>query len=140
MAITAAVCNSFKVELLKAIHDFVNDTFKIALYSSSASMDKNTTAYSSSNEVANSGSYAAGGIQLTSATPVLDGDSAILDYTDVSATAATITARGALIYNTSKSNKAVQVFDFGSDKTSTAGTFSIVFPAPAAGTAVLSLT
>lgn len=142
MAISAAVCNSFKTEILKAVHDFTastGHTFKIALFSSAATLSKSTTAYSSSNEVANSGSYAAGGLALTSSTPVLDGDTAICDFADVSATAATITARGALIYNTSASNKAVQVLDFGADKTSTAGTFSITFPAPAAGTAILGI-
>lgn len=142
MAITAAICNSFKVEILKGLHDFsasTGHTFKLALYSSAATLSKATTVYSSSNEVANSGSYAAGGLALTSATPVLDSDTAICDFSDVSATAATITARGGLIYNTSASNKAVQVLDFGSDKTSTAGTFSITFPAPAAGTAILGI-
>lgn len=142
MAITSAVCTSFKVEILKALHDFTastGHTFKLALYSSSASLGASTTAYSSSNEVANSGSYAAGGIALTSATPVADGTTAICDFADVSATSATITARGCLIYNTSASNKACFVLDFGADKTSTAGTFSITFPAPAAGTAIFGL-
>ena len=142
MAITAAVCNSFKVEILRAVHDFTastGHTFKLALFTSAASLDKNTTAYAATNEVANSGSYAAGGGSLTSATPVLSTDTAICDFADINFTAATITARGALIYNTSASNKAVQVLDFGSDKTSTAGTFSITFPAAAAGTAILGI-
>lgn len=142
MAITAAICNSFKVEILKAIHDFTastGHTFKLALFASAATLGASTTAYSSSNEVGNSGSYAAGGGALTSSTPVLDGSTAICDFADLSFTAATITARGALIYNTSASNKAVQVLDFGADKTSTAGTFSITFPAPAAGTAILGI-
>lgn len=142
MAITAAVCTSFKVEILKAVHDFTastGHTFKLALYTSSATLGASTTAYSATNEVGNSGSYAAGGGALTSATPVADSTTAICDFADISFTSATITARGALIYNTSASNKAVQVLDFGSDKTSTAGTFSITFPAPAAGTAILGI-
>lgn len=142
MAITAAVTNSFKKELLEAKHDFRNPgghTFKLALYTSAATLNKSTTVYSSSNEVANSGSYAAGGGALTAVSPALDGDVAIIDYADLAFTAATITARGALIYNTSQANAAVQVLDFGADKTSTAGTFTITFPAPAAATAILQL-
>jgi hypothetical protein len=142
MAITQAVANSFKTDVLVGTHNFTastGDTFKLALYTSSASLDKTTTAYSATNEVPNSGTYTAGGGALTSSTPVLSGDTAICDFTDLSFTSATITARGALIYNSSKSNKAVCVLNFGSDQTSTAGTFTIVFPAPAAGTAILGL-
>ena len=142
MAITQAVCNSFKTELLTATHNFTNstgDAFKLALYTSAATMDKTTTAYSATNEVGASGSYSAGGGALVSSTPVLSGDTAVCDFVDLAFTSATITARGALIYNSSKSNKAVLVLDFGSDKTSTAGTFTITFPAPAAGTAILGL-
>ena len=143
MAITQAVCDSFKTDILVGTHNFTastGDTFKLALYTSSASLDKTTTAYSSTNEVPASGSYSAGGGALTSVTPVLSGDTAICDFNpDLSFTNATITARGALIYNSSKSNKAVCVLNFGSDQTSTAGTFTIVFPTPAAGTAILGL-
>lgn len=143
MAITQAVCNSFKTDVLVGTHNFTastGDAFKLALYTSAASLDKTTTAYSATNEVAASGSYTAGGGALTSVTPVLSGDTAICDFNpDLSFTSATITARGALIYNSSKSNKAVCVLNFGSDQTSTAGTFTIVFPAPAAGTAILGL-
>lgn len=143
MAITSAVCNSFKREVLQGTHDFTastGDGWKLALYTSSATLNKSTTVYSATNEVGNSGSYAAGGGVLTSATPVLDGDTAILDFADLAFTAATITARGCLIYNTSESNKSAFVLDFGADKTSTAGTFTIQFPAPAAGTAIFGLT
>jgi hypothetical protein len=142
MAITQAVCNSFKTEVLRAVHNFTNGTghtFKLALYTSSASLDKNTTAYSATNEVGNSGTYSAGGGSLTSTTPALSTDTAVCDFADISFTTATITARGALIYNSSASNAAVEVLDFGSDKTSTAGTFSIVFPTADASNAILRI-
>ena len=141
MAITQAVCTSFKQEILVEGHDFTNgaDTFKIALYSSSATLSAATTAYSSTNEVSDSGTYSAGGGSLTSATPTTSGTTAICDFTDISFTSATITARGALIYNSSASNKAVCVLDFGGDKTSTSGTFTIQFPAADASNAILRL-
>ena len=142
MAITQAVCNSFKTDVLVGTHNFTastGDTFKLALYTSAATLDKTTTVYSATNEVGASGSYAAGGGALTSVTPVLSSDTAVCDFSDLSFTSATITARGALIYNSSKSNKAVCVLNFGSDQTSTAGTFTIVFPAAAAGTAIIQL-
>jgi hypothetical protein len=141
-AITAAVCNSFKTELLTAVHNFTastGHTFKLALYTSSATLDKTTTAYSATNEVGNSGTYSAGGASLTSVTPALSTDTACCDFNDVSFTSATITARGALLYNSSASNKAVAVYDFGADKTSTAGTFSITFPTADASNAILRL-
>ena len=125
MAITQAVCTSFKQEILVEGHNFTassGDTFKIALYTSSASLDASTTAYSSSNEVSDSGSYSAGGGSLPSVTPTTSGTTAICDFADISFTSATITARGALIYNSSNSNKAICVLDFGGDKTSTSGT------------------
>jgi hypothetical protein len=142
MAITQAVCNSFKTEILTGTHNFTastGHTFKLALYTSSATLDKSTTAYSATNEVGNSGTYSAGGASLTSSTPTLSTDTAVCDFADVSFTSATITARGALIYNSSASNKAVCVLDFGSDKTSTAGTFSIVFPTADAANAILRI-
>jgi len=142
MAITQAVCTSFKQEILVEGHDFTattGDTFKIALYSSSASLGASTTAYSSTNEVSNSGTYTAGGGALTSVTPTTSGTTALCDFSDISFTSATITARGALIYNTSASNKAVVVLDFGGDKTSTSGTFTISFPAADASNAILRL-
>jgi hypothetical protein len=142
MAITQAVCNSFKTEVLTALHNFTASTgnvFKLALYTSAATMDKTTTVYAATNEVGNSGTYAAGGGTLTNITPVLSTDTAICDFNDLSFTSATITARGALIYNSTNANRAVLVLNFGSDQTSTAGTFTIVFPAAAAGTAILGL-
>ena len=141
MAITQAVCTSFKQEILVEGHNFTNgaDTFKIALYSSSATLSASTSAYSSTNEVSDSGTYSAGGGSLTSATPTTSGTTAICDFTDISFTSATITARGALIYNSSASNKAVCVLDFGGDKTSTSGTFTIQFPAADSSNAILRL-
>ena len=141
MAITQAVCTSFKQEILVEGHNFTNgqDTFKIALYTSSASLDASTTAYSSSNEVSDSGSYSAGGGSLTSVTPTTSRTTAICDFADISFTSATITARGALIYNSTNSNKAVCVLDFGGDKTSTSGTFTIQFPTADASNAILRL-
>ena len=141
MAITQAVCTSFKQELLVEAHNFTNgqDTFKIALYTSSASLDASTTAFTTSNEVSDSGSYSSGGGSLTSVTPTTSGTTAICDFADISFTSATITARGAMIYNSSNSNKAVCILDFGGDKTSTSGTFTIQFPAADASNAILRL-
>ena len=142
MAITQAGCTSFKQELLVGTHNFMattGDTFKIALYDSSATLSASTTAYSSSDEVSNSGTYTAGGGSLTNVTPTTSGTTALCDFSDVSFTSATITARGALIYNTTDSNKAVCVLDFGGDKTSTSGTFTIQFPAADASNAILRL-
>ena len=142
MAITQAVCTSFKQELLVGTHDFTattGDTFKIALYTSSASLDATTTAYSSSNEVSNSGTYTATGGTLTSVTPTTSGTTAICDFADISFTSATITARGALIYNNSKSNAAIAVLDFGSDFSSSNGTFQIQFPTAAHNTALIRI-
>jgi|TARA_R110000824_G_scaffold14633_5_gene62183 hypothetical protein len=142
MAITQAVCTSFKQEILVEGHDFTattGDTFKIALYSSSATLSASTTAYSATNEVSNSGTYTAGGGSLTAVTPTTSGTTALCDFSDISFTSATITARGALIYNSNASNKAVVVLDFGGDKTSTSGTFTIAFPAADASNAILRL-
>ena len=141
MAITQAVCTSFKQEILVEGHNFTNgqDTFKIALYTSSASLDASTTAFTTSNEVSDSGSYSSGGGSLTSVTPTTSGTTAICDFADISFTSATITARGAMIYNSSNSNKAVCILDFGGDKTSTSGTFTIQFPTADASNAILRL-
>ena len=141
MAITAAVCNSFKKELLDGSGTHLAaDVYKIALYTSAASLSKSTTVYSATNEVPNSGTYAAGGFTMVSFTVVLDTDTAILDWTtDPLWTGATITARGALIYNSSRANKAVAVLDFGADITSTAGNFLVTLPAAAAATAVVRI-
>jgi VCBS repeat-containing protein len=113
--------------------------FKLALYTSSATLDATTTAYSSSNEVANSGTYSSGGGSLTNVTPTSTGTTAFTDFSDLSFTSATITARGALIYNSSDSSKAVAVLDFGSDKTSTDGTFTIQFPTADASSAIIRI-
>ena len=142
MAITQAVCTSFKSELLQGTHNFTattGDTFKIALYSSSATLSASTTAYSSSNEVSDSGTYTAGGGSLTSVTPTTSGTTALCDFSDVSFTDASFTANGALIYNSSASNKAVAVIAFGSDKTVSSGTFTIQFPTADATNAIIRL-
>ena len=144
MAITSAICNTFKQEILQAEHDFDNpggNTFKIALYTNSATINKSTTAYGGpSNEVASGGGYTTGGEALTSVSPVLSGDSAVCDFTDVSWTSATFTARGCLIYNDSHASDAACCgIDFGGDKSVTSGTFTIEFPSPAAGTAIIEI-
>ena len=136
MAITQAMCSSFKSELFGGVHDIDTDTIKIALFTSAATLSAATTAYSTSDEVVGTG-YTAGGNTLTGAAISLDGTTAIVDFADSTWAAATITARGALIYNASKADRAIAVLDFGSDKSSTAGDFSISFPAPAAATAIL---
>lgn len=141
-AITTALATSFKVELLKGVHNFTastGNTFKLALYTSSATMDATTTAYSSTNEVANSGTYSAGGGTLTNVTPTASGTTALTDFSDLAFTSATITARGSLIYNSTAGGNAVIINDFGADKTSTAGTFTIVFPTPDASNAIIRL-
>ena len=144
MAISSAICTSFKQEILVGTHNFTassGDTFKIALYTSSASLGAATTAFSTSNEISNtSGSaYSSGGATLTSVTPTTDGTTALCDFSDVSFTSASFTANGALIYNSSQSNKAVAVIAFGADKTVTSGTFTIQFPAADASNAIIRL-
>ena len=137
------LCTSFKQEILQAVHNFTTstgDTFKLALYNNSASFTAATTAYTATNEVANSGSYAAGGGALTNVTPTTSGTTAFTDFDDLTFTSATITARGALIYNdTAAGDPAVVVLDFGADKTSTAGDFQIVFPTADASTAIIRI-
>lgn len=143
------MCSSFKQQLLEGVHDFRasgGDTFKLALYTNSASFTAATTAYTSTNEVANSGSYTAGGGTLTNinpSLPVSPGTTAITDFDDLMFTTATITARGCLIYNTTPAhtytNPTVVVLDFGSDKISTAGSFTIVFPTADASTAIIRI-
>jgi len=130
MAIAQAVANSFKKEILEGIHDLESggDVFKLALYDSSANLSAATTSFTTGGEVANTGQYASGGGALTGQTTSLDTGVAIVDFAELSFTGVTLTARGALIYNTSESNKAVAVLDFGGDKTATAGTFTIQFP------------
>ena len=145
MAITSAVCTSFKVELLKGVHDFTattGNTFKIALYTSSATLGASTTAFSSSNEITNSSgtAYTSGGATLTSVTPVASSTPAVCDFADVSYTDASFTANGALIYNDSASgDPACAVIAFGSDKTVTSGTFTIQFPTADATNAIIRI-
>ena len=144
MAISSAICNSFKQEILVGTHNFTassGNSFKLALYTSSASLGAGTTAYSTSNEISNtSGSaYTAGGKALTSVTPVLDGSTACCDFADISFTSASFTANGCLIYNDTQSDKAVCVVAFGGDKTVSSGTFTIQFPAAAASTAIVRI-
>jgi len=147
MAITQAMCTSFKVELLNGIHAFgttvtrgatTADSMYIALYTSSASLDATTTAYSVTNEVSGTG-YTAGGNSLTAVAPTSSGTTAFTDFNDTTWSTATITARGALIYNSTQSNKAVAVLDFGADKTSTAGDFTIVFPTADSSNAIIRI-
>ena len=144
MAITSAICTSFKVEILKAVHNFTassGNTFNIALYDSSASLGASTTAYTTSEEITNtSGSaYTAGGKAITSVTPALDGSTACCDFADVSFTSASFTANGCLIYNDTQSDKACAVVAFGGDKTVSSGTFTIQFPAADASNAIIRI-
>jgi hypothetical protein len=139
MAITQALCNSYKKEALEGVH-LAADTYKIALYTSTATLSKTTTVYSATNEVSGTG-YVAGGAALVGFAAALDGDVAILDFTTNPVwAAATITARGALVYNSTRSNKAVCVLDFVSDIISTNGAFTVTFPAAAAATALIRIT
>ena len=140
------MCTSFKQELLTGSHDFTNgnDQFKLALYDNNASFTAATTAYTTSNEVSASGSYSAGGGTLTNVTPTTSGTTAFTDFADLTFTSATITARGALIYNTqtaggSGTTDTVVVLDFGSDKSSTSGDFQIVFPTADASNAIIRI-
>jgi hypothetical protein len=150
MAISQAMTTSFKVEILDGVHNFGSgvirastaaDVFKIALYTSSATLDATTTVYSSTNEVSNSGTnYTTGGKTLTiSQAPTYTSTTAWLDFDDITWDSATITANGALIYNETQGNKAVAVLAFGGDKTSTAGNFTIQFPAATSTTAILRI-
>ena len=138
MPITQAMCSSFKQQILLGEHDLDTDTIKIALYTSAATLSAATTAYSTSDEVVGTG-YTAGGNTLTGATVSLTGTTAFVDFSDTTWTTATITARGALIYNSSKSDKAIAVLDFGSDKTSTAGSFTVQFPANDSSSAIVRI-
>jgi hypothetical protein len=149
MPITQAMCTSFKVDILSGGQNFnttniarssnTQDVYKIALYTSSATLDATTTAYTTSNEVVGTG-YTAGGNTLSvSVVPTSSGTTAFLSFSNTSWTTATITARGALIYNSSNADKSVAVLDFGSDKTSTAGTFQINFPTADASNAIIRI-
>jgi len=141
MAITSAITTSFKVEALKGVHNFTadNDQFKLALYTSSATMGAATTAYSTAQEASGT-NYTAKGAFLTSITPVASGTTAIVDFSDLTFGTATVTARGCMIFNeVASGDPAVCVVDFGGDKTSTAGNFTIVFPAANATAAIIRL-
>jgi hypothetical protein len=143
MAITSEICNSFKVEILTGVHNFTastGDTFNLALYTSSATLDKDTTAYDSTNEVATATGYTAKGNALTSVTPVLSSDTAVCDFANTSWTSASFTANGCLIFNDDVAgDPAVCAIAFGGDKTVTSGTFTIEFPAASAGTAIIGI-
>ena len=141
MAISQAVCNSFKKELLDGVHDLDTggDAFKLALYTSVATLGAATTSYTTGSEVSASGQYVAGGSQLQSQQTSVASGVAIVDFADLSFTGVTLTARGALIYNSTDANKAVCVLDFGRDKTATAGTFTIQFPAFTTSAAILRI-
>ena len=136
------MCTSFKKELMTGTHNFTNssgNTFKLALYTNSASFTAATTAFTSSNEVSGTG-YSSGGGTLTNVTPTTSSTTALTDFADLTFSSATITARGALIYNDSATgDPSVVVLDFGGDKTSTAGDFTIVFPTADASSAIIRI-
>jgi len=138
MAISQAMVTSFKVELFGGIQDLDTDTIKIALFTSAATLNAATTAYSTTNEVVGTG-YVAGGNTLAGATISSSGTTAFVDFSDTTWTSATITARGALIYNSSKANRAIAVLDFGADKTSTAGDFTVQMPTADASNALIRI-
>lgn len=148
MSITQSLCTSFKVQILNGIHAFSTtvvraattaDTFKIALYTSSATLGATTTVYSATNEVPNGSGYTTGGNTLTAVAPTSSGTTAFVDFNDTTWSTATITANGALIYNSTQGDKAVAVLAFGGDKTSTAGDFTIQFPAADATNAIIRI-
>jgi len=142
MAIQQAIANSFKKELLEGDHNFKQsggDVFKLALYTAGATLTSATTSYTTSQEVSASGQYTAGGGALVNAGTSITAGVARVDFDNLSFTGVTLTARGALIYNTSLTNAAVAVLDFGSDKTATSGTFTIQFPAPTSTAAILRI-
>lgn len=141
MAITSAIATSFKQELLVGTHNFTassGNSFKLALYTSSATLGAGTTAYVTTGQASGT-NYTAGGNTLTSVTPSTSGTTAVCDFADLTFGTATVTARGCLIYNDTQSDKAVCAIDFGGDKTSTAGDFTIVFPSPTATGAIIRL-
>lgn len=142
MAITQSLCTSFKVDLLAGTMDFTSgtgDTFKMALYTSSATIGPTTTAYSATNEISGTGYTAGGNTLVVSQSPTSGGTTAFISFSNTTWTSASFTCRGALIYNSSQSNKAVAVFDFGSDKTVVAGTFTVSFPVADATNAVIRI-
>jgi hypothetical protein len=144
MAITQAIANAFKKQLLEGDASFKSsggDVFKLALYTNSATLNSSTTAFTTSGEVANTGTYASGGDKLTGQNTSIASGVAIVDFADLSFTGVTLTARGAMIYNTSSAvtNAAVAILDFGGDKTATSGTFTVKFPAFTTAAAILRI-
>ena len=142
MAITSAICNSFKTQILTAVHNFTNggNQFKLALYTDQATLNKSTTQYITTAEVANGNGYTTEGIVLTNVTPALSGDTACCDFSDVSFTSASFTANGCLIYNETVANDpAVCAIAFGGNKTVSSGTFTIQFPAADASNAIVRI-
>ena len=138
MAITSGISISFRSQIMLGEHDLDTDSIKLALYTNAASLSDGTTVYTTSNEVVGTG-YSAGGVVLTGIDVTTDSSVAVVSITDAVVTASTITARGALIYNSSQANKAIAVFDFGSDKSSSNGDFTVQFPAAAAATAIIRI-
>jgi len=142
LAITTAFCTSFKQQLMQGQHNFTNttgNTFKIALYTSSATLGASTTAYSTTDEVAAGGGYTTGGNTLVNVTPTTSGTTAFVDFADTTWTSSTITANGALIYNTNAANASTVVLAFGSDKSTSNGDFTIVFPTADASNAIIRI-
>jgi len=141
MAITSTLTTSFKVELLTGTHNFTatsGNSFKLALYTSSATLGATTTAFTTTGQASGT-NYTSGGSALTNVTPSATGTTAVTDFNDLTFSTATITARGCMIYNDTNGDKSVATIDFGGDKTSTAGDFTIVFPAAAASTAIIRI-
>jgi|TARA_R100000388_G_scaffold1576_6_gene2299 hypothetical protein len=140
MAITSAICTSFKQEILVEGHNLTNgaDSIKLALYTSSATLGAGTTAFVTTGQATGT-NYSSGGSALTNVTPSTSGTTAIVDFADLTFSTATVTARGCLLYNSTNSNKAICAIDFGGDKTSTAGDFTVVFPSPTATGAIIRL-
>ena len=140
MAITSAITTSFKQEILVEGHNLTNgaDSIKLALYTSSATLGAGTTVYVTTGQVTGT-NYTAGGNALTNVTPTTSGTTAIVDFADLTFGTATVTARGCLLYNSTNGNKALAAIDFGGDKTSTAGDFTVVFPAASATAAIIRI-
>jgi len=141
MAITSTLTTSFKVELLTGTHNFTNssgNSFKLALYTSSATLGATTTVFTTTGQASGT-NYSSGGSALTNVTPSATGTTAVTDFNDLTFSTATITARGCMIYNDTNGDKSVATIDFGGDKTSTAGDFTVVFPAKAASTAIIRI-
>ena len=139
MAITQAMCTQFKRDVMLGLHDLDSDTLKIALYTSSATLNATTTAYTATNEVANGNGYTTGGVALANASVIINSTSGCFDSDNPEWTSATFTARGALIYNDTESDLAIAVLDFGGDFSVAGGTFRIVFPAQTANTSIVRI-